>query len=108
MLSKKRFTIMSAFLAIMLCISLASVNSALADDGTPTEPAAATERSVKLELLPVETDSINLSAASQDEFAVLYGDAKGIKIEISQQINSDNLYKIMTTEKTGIFVLVKK
>ena len=57
MLSKKRFTITSIFLAIMLCISLASVNSALADDGTPTEPAAATEPSVESELPPVETIS---------------------------------------------------
>src|SRR5688500_20267389 len=48
MLSKKRFTITSIFLAIMLCISLASVNSALADDGTPTEPAAATEAAAEV------------------------------------------------------------
>jgi hypothetical protein len=74
---------------------------------------------------------------SQDQYAVLYwndenGDRKGEWIEISRSINSDtisqviiddpedelyhinldpkevDIYKIITTEKTGIFVLVKK
>jgi hypothetical protein len=79
----------------------------------------------------------SLPDGSQDQFATLYwndedGDGNGEWIEISQQINGDklsqimsadpadelyhisataadaNLYKILTTEKTGTFVLVKK
>lgn len=80
---------------------------------------------------------MDFPAGSQDQFAVLYwndedGDGNGEWMEISQLLNSDklsqvmsadpadelyhisasaadgNLYKILTTEKTGIFVLVKK
>ena len=80
---------------------------------------------------------MDFPAGSQDQFAVLYwndedGDGNGEWIEISQLLNSDklsqvmsadpadelyhirasaadgNLYKILTTEKIGIFVLVKK
>jgi hypothetical protein len=80
---------------------------------------------------------MDFPAASPDQYAVLYwnnedGDSNGEWIEISQQINNDKisqvlsanpedelyhisatasdskLYKILTTEKTGIFVLVKK
>jgi hypothetical protein len=48
MLSNKHLTFTSVFLVIILCLSLANVNSALADDGTPTEPSAVTE-------IPTET-----------------------------------------------------
>jgi hypothetical protein len=78
---------------------------------------------------------LSLPDGSGDQFAVLYWDdqdGNGEWIEISQQLNSDkisqilstdsadelyhisatatdtNLYKILTTEKTGTFVLVKK
>ena len=79
----------------------------------------------------------SLPDGQQDQFAMLYwndedGDGNGEWIEISPQLNSDkisqilstdsadelyhisatatdgNLYKILTTEKTGTFVLVKK
>lgn len=43
MLSHKRFALTIVFLVIILCLSLVNVNSALADDSTPTEPSSATE-----------------------------------------------------------------
>ena len=43
MLSDKHFALTTLFLVFILCLSLVNVNSALADDSTPTEPPTATE-----------------------------------------------------------------
>jgi cytoskeletal protein RodZ len=42
MLTNNRFALTTVFLIIILCISLANANSALADEGAPTEPPPAT------------------------------------------------------------------
>jgi hypothetical protein len=81
MVSKNRFALPTVFLIIILCISLANANSALADDSTPAEPPPATEEQPNLlwRLLKCRSNPLHR-----------------------------NLYKIITAEKTGLFVLVKK
>ena len=78
MLSNKHFTITSVFLVIILCISLANVKSALADNGAPTEPPAATEAPTESPVVatespvvatepPVESTPILVEAAATPE-----------------------------------------
>ena len=70
MLSSKHFTITSVLLVIILCISLANVNSALADDGTPTEPPAVTEAPTETPVVtepPVESTPVLVVDASTPE-----------------------------------------
>jgi cell division septation protein DedD len=71
MLHNKRFALTTLFLVFILCLSLANVNSALADDSTPTEPPSAAEAAAETPVpateAPVESTPVPVEATSTPE-----------------------------------------
>lgn len=80
MLANKHFALTTIFSVIILCISLTHVNSALADDSTPTEPPSATEAATEPPIpvtepplaateAPVESTPVPVEATSTPDSA---------------------------------------
>jgi len=100
MLSSKHFTITSVLPVIILCISLANVNSALADDGTPTEPPAVTEAPTETPVVtepPVESTPVLVVDASTPE------PAQGTAVEAEDIPVTELLSEV--TDNTDVLVL---
>ena len=54
---KQRHALVTVFLILIICVSLVNVRSARADEGTPTEPPAATEAATQP---PVEETPVSV------------------------------------------------